>query len=453
MSAFRIWFRRFLHLFSSVELSKTARQILEEEERRGEVITNRVRYAFGLLALGPTLVIVLEADVPAGILVNLSAFAMYFGVTIAHSYVLATAGPAVRGRFRYLVTLMDVMAVTVIIAFWTGYKSADAPAFALKNPSLYFFTLVIIAPILQFRIRLVVAALAMVLGVYLGFAAWTWLVGFEETTHWREYVMGEGLVVSDALFSRPVVFVGLALASAFSIRQSLRMVSRIGEAEAKRSVLARYFSPGVVEDITHNPEEIRRARRQKVTVLFLDIRGFTHFCERLDEELLVEWLTDFRAEMTRAVFEHGGTLDKFIGDAVMATFGTPNPDPVAGKDSLRAVRAARSMFCRMDNLNKRWKQRGLETVQIGIGLHCGEVIAGNIGEELQIEYTVMGDPVNTASRIEGLCKRLGRNLLVSQAVYEEVRDEFLGEEMPLTEVKGKRDPLRIFALAHEGKRK
>jgi adenylate cyclase len=162
--------------------------------------------------------------------------------------------------------------------------------------------------------------------------------------------------------------------------------------------------------------------------------------------MLVEWLTDFRAEMTQAVFDHGGTLDKFIGDAVMATFGTPHPSPVAGEDSVAAVHAAQSMFKRLEELNARWEPQGLLPIRIGVGLHTGEVVAGNIGEHLQIEYTVIGDPVNTASRIEGLCKTLGKELLVSGCVYDEVKHLFPGEEMPPTEVKGKKEPLRIFAL-------
>ncbi len=434
-------------LWGGTRLSDTARAILHQEELSGEKLTNFVRYLFGFLALGPTIGIVIQAGVVMGIVVNLTAFALYFGITIAHSYVLTHCGEGARGVFRYLVILMDVMVITVIIVFWTIYKSADAPAFALKNPTLYFFALVIIAPVLQYRMRLVAFALALVLLAYGGMLIWTWGVGFAATNQWRDYVMGEGVVISDVLFGRPVVFIGLALAVAFSIRQSMHMISRIGEAEAKRTVLARYFSPSVVEDITHNPEEVRKARRQKVTVLFMDIRGFTKLCENLkDEEMLLDWLTDFREEMVRAVFDQGGTLDKFIGDAVMATFGTPHPDPEPGADAIRAVKAAKQMFVRLQALNKVWELKGLAPAAIGIGLHTGEVVAGNIGNQLQIEYTVIGDPVNTASRIEGLCKTLGEPLLVSEAVYAEVQHLFPGREMPPTEVKGKKAALRVFAL-------
>ncbi|MGF1453135.1 MAG: adenylate/guanylate cyclase domain-containing protein [Opitutales bacterium] len=438
--------RFFEEAFPSHRFSETTRQILEAEELRGEVITNRIRYPFGLLALGPTLAIVIEAAVPAGIAVNLSAFALYFGITLAHTVVLKRCDVRIRRFFRYLVVLMDVLVVTLIIAFWTVYKSPDAPAFALKNPSLYFFTLILIAPILQYRMKLVAATLGFVLLAYTGFVFWTWQVGFLPTNHWREYVMGEGLVVADVLFSRPVVFIGLAIATTFSIHQSLRMIARIGETEAKRAMLSRYFSPPVVEAITNTEAPVPTAQRQKVTVLFLDIRGFTDLCEQISEESLVAWLSDFRGEMTEAVFAHHGTLDKYIGDAVMATFGTPKPSPEPGLDSRNAVRCAKAMFVRLKRLNQRWEARGLPPVAIGIGLHTGEVIAGNIGKHLQIEYSVIGDPVNTASRIEGLCKTFERDLLVSQAVYEEVKLEFSGEAMPPTRVKGKREPLQLYAL-------
>ena len=377
------WWNALARWFGRVGLSETARKILHEEESRGEKLTNRVRYFFGLLALGPTVVIVIQANVVMGIIVNLSAFALYFGTTIGHSVVLSR--PDHRGRefFRYLVVFMDVMVITVIIAFWTVYKSADAPAFALKNPTLYFFALVVVAPILQYRIQLVAFAMLLVLMMYTGMAVWTWTVGFEATNHWRDYVMGEGVVVSDVILGRPVVFIGLALAAAFSIRQSLQMISRTGEAEAKRTALARYFSPSVVEDITQNPEEMRQARRQKVTVLFMDIRGFTKLCENLkDEEMLLDWLTDFREEMVRAVFDQDGTLDKFIGDAVMATFGTPHPDPDPQGDAIRAVKAAKQMFVRLEALNTVWELKGLAPAAIGVGLHTGEVVAGNIGNQL-----------------------------------------------------------------------
>jgi adenylate cyclase len=145
--------------------------------------------------------------------------------------------------------------------------------------------------------------------------------------------------------------------------------------------------------------------------------------------------------MVAAIFEHGGTLDKFIGDGIMATFGTPRPAP---DDAQRAVAAALSMLDRLDGLNNRFHADGLPELKIGIGIHSGPAIVGNIGTSARLEYTVIGDTVNTASRLESACKETGDPLLVSRAVADQltVAVEPRGEAV----LRGKKAVIALFAV-------
>jgi adenylate cyclase len=187
--------------------------------------------------------------------------------------------------------------------------------------------------------------------------------------------------------------------------------------------------------------------RREMTVLFSDIRGFTSISETLDPEALVRLLNEFFTPMTRLVLENGGTLDKYMGDALMAFFGAPlaHPDHAA-----RACRAAIAMREELVRLNEGWQRAGKLpphlTLGIGIGLNSGEMSVGNVGSEVVFGYTVIGDNVNLGSRIEGLNKDYGSQILVSEFTARAAGGGFLFRELDLVQVKGKQKPVGIHEL-------
>jgi adenylate cyclase len=180
---------------------------------------------------------------------------------------------------------------------------------------------------------------------------------------------------------------------------------------------------------------------RETTVLFADIRGFTSMSESYEPQIVVDALNEYFERMVEIVFRYEGTLDKFIGDEMMVLFGSP----VAHEDDpLRAVRSALEMQQALDGINARHEAEGLPPFKVGIGINTGEVVAGYIGSSQALEYTVIGDPVNTGSRLCALAK--GGQILVSEGTREKLGDHFELEELAKEKVKGKAQPIRVFEV-------
>ncbi|MBM4257779.1 MAG: adenylate/guanylate cyclase domain-containing protein [Deltaproteobacteria bacterium] len=183
--------------------------------------------------------------------------------------------------------------------------------------------------------------------------------------------------------------------------------------------------------------------RREVSILFQDIRGFTTISERTDPAVLVCMLNQFFTEMVAAVEAEGGVVKQFTGDGVMALFGAPNvyPDSAA-----RAVRAALGMAHRLASLNERLHQQGFPDLRIGVGIHTGEVVAGLIGPDKRVEYAVVGDPVNLASRIEGLTKELQATIVISETTASRLGPEVKLGRTATMSVKGKEKPVTVVEV-------
>lgn len=200
--------------------------------------------------------------------------------------------------------------------------------------------------------------------------------------------------------------------------RSRALVRRQVAAEAERGALSRYFSPNIVADLASADDAFGPPSRQPAAILFADMAGFTSLSERLPPDALFALLREFHARLARIVFAHDGTIDKYVGDAVMAHFGTPQPRE---DDPVRALRCAGAMIAGIESWNAELIEAGLEPVRLGIGLHFGEVLVGNIGDERRLEYTALGDTVNVAQRLERLTRRLGVTLVVGRSLIDEVR--------------------------------
>ncbi len=220
------------------------------------------------------------------------------------------------------------------------------------------------------------------------------------------------------------------------------------EALRLRSTLDRYVSRNVVREILDNRDDFLTAlggTRLPVTVLFSDIRGFTSYAEEADASSVVMQLNEYFAAMVEIVFRYEGTLDKFLGDGLMAVWGNVVSNGAA-KDTVHAVRAANEMQQRLITLNQSWQARGLPTLQVGVGLHHGGAIFGNIGSEEKMEPTVIGDPVNLASRVEGITKLYHQQICLTESVASLVRSEIPLRSVDLVIVAGKSKPIDIFTV-------
>src|SRR5438477_1037663 len=215
-----------------------------------------------------------------------------------------------------------------------------------------------------------------------------------------------------------------------------------------RRTLERYVSKNLVKEILENPDSYYstlRGVRVPVTMLFSDLVGFTTLSEKADPEALVAQLNEYLTRMTSVVFSNGGTLDKFIGDAIMAVWGNVRSFGMT-QDAKNCARAALGMRRELRRLNENWRDEGRMGLGMGIGINQGEVIVGNIGSQERMDPTVIGDSVNLASRLEGLTRIYGVDILLGPTAAELVRDEFHLRSVARVQVKGKTKPVDAFTF-------
>ncbi len=212
-----------------------------------------------------------------------------------------------------------------------------------------------------------------------------------------------------------------------------------------RTMLAQYVSPAMLNTVVERYADHLDAEvgsEEDLSILFSDIRGFTHLAESLPARTVVEILNYYFSNMTEVIFSHDGTIDKFIGDAIMAFWGAPVHDDAHAD---KALRAALGMHQRMATVNRWLRERSLPEIEIGIGIHSGNVILGNIGSEQKLDYTIIGDNVNLASRLEGLTKQYGMPIAISENLRKRLRDPLACYLVDLVRVKGKQEPICIYA--------
>ena len=332
--------------------------------------------------------------------------------------------------------------------FWSDRSNTGKP---LRTPGLEIHantitTLVEGDPIVelpsnwQLATTLVVAATVALFGLYLS-ASWAlgsslaFVGGFVLITFAWLFPMGYWLHIV-----APVSAAGLSMGSS----QVWNYVREGREKRYLRGVFKRYVSDTVIEKILESSDGLTlQGETKEVSVLFADIRNFTSRSEGIPAEQLVLLLNRYFDGMVKAIQSNGGMVDKFIGDGIMALFGAP----LADKDApLNAVKAALDMLTALEQLNRDLVEEGLEPIGIGVGIHTGPVVIGNVGSPERMEYTAIGDVVNTASRIESLTRKFDADILISadtfRAVGESVRTEYRGS----AEVKGKAQLVEIYQV-------
>lgn len=214
-----------------------------------------------------------------------------------------------------------------------------------------------------------------------------------------------------------------------------------------KNTFSKYVSKEIVNEILKNQNNLQlKGQKLNMTVFFSDIRSFTDFSEKMDPQELSLLLNKYLTPMSETIFGTQGTIDKFMGDAIMALFGAPINYP---DHPQKACKAALKCLSHLGKLNADFAKRGWPEIKIGIGLNTGYMVAGNIGSDQIQSYTVIGDEVNLASRLEGLTKNYDAKILISETTYNAVKNEFVAQEADLVRVKGKMKPVRIYVLLAE----
>jgi adenylate cyclase len=227
--------------------------------------------------------------------------------------------------------------------------------------------------------------------------------------------------VSDTAWrTQTVLLLLLTLILAAAVSRSRSLLRRQVADHLARANLARYFSPNVVDVLASAGPAQTAARQQRVAVLFADIRGFTRISEAIGAARTMAFVQGFHERVTRLIFEHGGTLEKYIGDAVMATFGTPSPGP---DDATRALHCAVRLAAETGRWSAERAARGELPVEIGIGVHYGNAVVGSIGDGQRLDYLVIGDTVNVTSRLERLTREIDAQIVITDELVSQVRTE------------------------------
>ena len=253
------------------------------------------------------------------------------------------------------------------------------------------------------------------------------------------YIIFDFFSIINAMIT-PVIQTGFN----FTLIITYRVLTEQKEKKYIRQTFSKFVSKTVVDDLLKHPDKIKLGGEKKIlTVLFSDIRGFTSISEKLTPELLVEHLNYYLEAMTELVFKYDGTLDKYVGDEIMAFWGAPIE---MENHAAMACRSALEQMEKLHKMNAHWIKEGKPELNIGIGLNTGDMVVGNMGSSSRMDYTLMGDNVNLGARLEGTNKVYKTNIIISEFTYEHVKDEVIVRELDLIKVKGKEKPVRIYEL-------
>jgi adenylate cyclase len=397
----------------------------DREERRGLMLAAAARSAAVVVILGWLTYANPERGLALAWVLGTAAFFLLTGLAQLWIYF---SGPAPR-LAAYAFMLVDSLALAAVLLMPNPYAPVQVPAaLPLRYASFMYFFLLLMQAAFSFRPQFLLWT-----GLC-GVSAWTlgflWIVRRPEivtdppSTGSRTAMLLEYFdpnYVSILKYQNEIiVFLLVSAGLALLVRRSRALVLERAEAERARGNLARYFSPKVVDTLAERDEPLGRVRRQAVGVLFADLVGFTTMAEEMTPEEVMALLRDFHGRMEEEVFRHGGCLEKFIGDALLATFGVPD---TGARDATDTLACARGMLAALQTWNRERVAAGLPALQMGLGLHYGPVVAGDIGSRRSMAFATVGDTTNVTSRLQALTRELKASIVASGALVAAVERE------------------------------
>ena len=432
---------------SEARVANRSDELLHERERLGVRTLIIVRGLFFLVVVATVWIVgaSLFEKIATTVIASIALVAIGFSLVLL----------ARRGAVRTVALagcVIDIAVLSVLPVIW--YVSVGGtevpPAFMLKTQITVVTLGVIMLNALALRPLYPLVVAAGGIGVHAGLLVY--VLREPRTIISSDFVdsaMGSALSLEFVLVSMLIIAVtggGLGYLTFIARRTVIQGV----QLEVANAQFSRYFSPGVVSRISDETGTALGVggRTQQVAVMFCDIRDFTTITEKLPPSEVVEFLSQYHARMVEVIFAFGGTIDKFIGDAIMVTFGTPDP---SDDDAERSVRAGLAMNSALRELNIDRERFDLPEIRHGIGIHFGPVIAGNIGTNERLEYTVIGDTVNVASRIQNACKVVGEVFLISEAVKAFLPPDVQVKPLPEQRVKGRQEPVQIYAVNEQAR--
>ncbi len=420
-------------------------ELLFERERQGVRTLTIVRGLFVLIVVATVWIVGVNLFEK----ITTTAIATLVLVAIGGSLFLLARRTAV-GTVGLAGCVIDIAVLSALPVIWyLSVGGSDVPPAYMLKTQITVVTLGLVA-LNALAIRPLYPLVVAAGGICVHVALLVYVLNEPRTIVSSDFVdsaMGPALSLELVLVSMLIIAVTgaamgyLTLIARRTVVQGVRL-------EVANAHLGRYFSPGVVSRISSEADTLLGVggRTQEVAVMFCDIRDFTTITENLPPSDVVGFLSQYHTCMVEVIFGFGGTIDKFIGDAIMVTFGTPDP---SDDDAERSVRAGLAMNTALAELNADRERRSLAKIRHGIGIHFGPVIAGNIGTENRLEYTVIGDTVNVASRIQDACKSVGEAFLISDAVKTRLPPDIQVRSLPEQRVKGRQAPVQIYAVKEQ----
>lgn len=454
--------RTFIHSLRSMRQEELAQaavnpylaEALEREKYEGHRLAVFARsIALGILAV---LVLVL---VPA---FHTLFYVVIIVLFIALGWLQLRAARVGQSRSELLLIFADLALLTLVFTISNPFRPDDIPtAFNYRFDNFIFFFLFLALGTLAYSWRTVWA---------IGF--WTaslWAIGLAcvhffghripELTEASNSLFGEHELLKWALdpnglqfterVEEIVVILMVAVILGLKGARSNRLLIAQANVAAERANLSRYFPSSLVDTLASSGHDVGAVRNQDVAVLFTDIVGFTQFAESNAPEAVIALLRDYHSMVEAAVFQNGGTLDKYLGDGAMATFGTPEAGP---NDAQNALQAAQQILQETEKLNGVRSEQGLSVIQVSVGLHFGAVTMGDVGSSRRLEFTVIGDTVNVASRLEAASRELACNCVVSDALMQRAFQHTAAPDAPLSgfqhktgvKLRGRQTPIDVW---------
>ncbi len=364
-------------------------------------------------------------------------------------------------RTELALILCDLLVMTVAVALPNPFASGEwLPALEFRSGAFMYFYVLLAAATLAYSWRTVRGYGSVTAVLWISAIVITWVATDENAALSEAAQAAFGADPELAAFLNPnsylwyirvqevVVFAIVAATLALTVRRYGNLLQGHAALERERTNLARYFSPNVVEELSQNDEPLKQIRTQHIAVLFVDIVGFTGYAAGRAPEEVISTLRDFHRRMEDAVFRHHGTLDKYLGDGLMATFGTP----VAGDtDALNGLRCAQAMIETVADWNAERAATGEPPIRASVGLHYGPAVLGNIGAN-RLEFAVIGNTVNIASRVEALTRTLSATVAVTDELLDRARHEANGEDVAAgftrhqaLEIRGLATPMTVWS--------